>query len=379
MGMADTLDRMADRRTTRRIPKCVTTLMVRAFFRRVEIDGLERLPTNGPVITVANHANGLVDGLLLMSTLPRWPRFLGKATLFSIAPLRPFLKLTGVIPVYRAQDDNGTHPTSGEPGADRAANNDATFAVCRALLREGELVSIFPEGISHDHDSLQPLRTGAARIALSAAFDPEQGSDGTGPSRAERLTIVPIGLAYDAKATFRSNAVIVIGDPIPIEQWAESYVTDPRATVRTCTAAITEGLRAVAPDYPHHGLPGGSSRRLRLLAVLRRAGRAQPRAVLAVAAPVAVIGAVVHVVPYQIVKLLARVPRSESIRSTVKLLGSTVLFVTEWTALSAIAWRARGKFAAVVIAAAAPLSGYVAVRFAETVRESTYPRTPPSC
>ncbi|MEO6123298.1 MAG: lysophospholipid acyltransferase family protein [Ilumatobacteraceae bacterium] len=355
---------MARPRTTRSIPKLVTTLMVRAFFRRVEIDGVERLPTTGPVITVANHANGLVDGLLLMSTLPRWPRFLGKATLFDIAPLRPFLQLTGVIPVHRTKDE-----TAGEPNSDRAAKNDATFAACRELLRGGEMVSIFPEGISHDHNSLQPLRTGTARIALSAAFDAEPTAGH--PSRATGLDIVPIGLAYDAKATFRSHAVIVIGDPIPVDQWSEAYAADPRATVRTCTAAITEGLRAVAPDHPLGGSLDDPSRRLRLVAVLRRASRAEPRAVLAVAAPVAFIGTVVHVVPYQIVKLSARLPRNESIKSTVKLLGSTVLFVTEWTAMTAVAWRTRGKLAAAVTAVAAPLSGYVAVRFAETIRDST--------
>lgn len=365
---ADTLDGMAGPRTTRsaqyRIQRLATTTMVRAFFQRVEIDGIERLPTTGPVITVANHANGLVDGLLLMSALPRWPRFLGKATLFAIAPLRPFLRLTGVIPVYRAKDE-----TAGDHSADRAAKNDATFAACRALLRDGELVSIFPEGISHDHNSLQPLRTGTARIALSAAFDAEPAMGH--PHPAAGLAIVPIGLAYDAKSTFRSNAVIVIGDPIPVEQWAEAYVADPRAAVRTCTAAITEGLRAVAPDNSPGRSLDDPGRRLRLMTVLRRASRAEPRGALAVAAPVALIGAIVHVVPYQIVKLSARLPRSESIKSTVKLLGSTVLFVTEWTALAAVAGRARGKLAAAVTAVAAPLSGYVAVRFAETIRDSS--------
>ena len=365
---------MIGRRKTRSFPKFVTMVMVRAFFRRVEIDGIERLPANGPVITVANHANGLVDGLLLMSSLPRWPRFLGKATLFDIAPLRPFLRLTGVIPVHRAKDDkNHRHDTPGEPGADRAAKNDATFAACRALLRDGELVSIFPEGISHDHDSLQPLRTGAARIALTAAFDPEPSI--ARPSRAASLDIVPIGLAYDAKATFRSNAVIVIGDPIPVEQWAEAYAKDPRAAVRTCTAAITEGLRAVAPDHPHGGVPDESGRRLRLLSVLRTAPSIQPRLALAAAAPVALIGAVVHIVPYQIVKQLARLPRGQSVKSTVKVLGSTVLFVSEWAALTAVAWHKRGGLAAATTAVAAPLSGYVAVRFAETIRDSAAQRS----
>ena len=46
-------------------------VLVRAFFRRVEIEGAERLPRRGPTVLVANHLNGLVDGLLLMAVLRR--------------------------------------------------------------------------------------------------------------------------------------------------------------------------------------------------------------------------------------------------------------------------------------------------------------------
>jgi 1-acyl-sn-glycerol-3-phosphate acyltransferase len=332
--------------------RALSKAMIHTFFRRVEVDGLERLPTTGPVITVANHANGLVDGLLLMSTLPRWPRFLGKATLFRITPLKPLLRLAGVIPVYRAKD--------AKPGdTDRASQNDATFAECRRLLGQGALVAIFPEGISHDLDTLQPLRTGAARIALTAAAE-----------GAIDLDIVPIGLAYDAKATFRSHALVTIGDPIPVRQWAEAYVTDERATVRACTGAISEGLRAVSPDSANLPSPAAVTRRLRFASAVRSAQSVAPRPALLVATPVALIGAAVHAVPYQIVKGLARLPKSESIRSTVKLLGCTALFLLEWAGIAAFTWRKRGPLAAGVALLAAPASGYVAVRFAETLRDA---------
>ena len=97
---------------------------------------------------MANHTNGLVDGLLLMAALRRYPRFLGKSTLFKIPPLWPFLKLAGVIPVHRAID--------GAAGA----GNISAFATSHALLREGQVVAVFPEGISHDEVAQQPLRTG---------------------------------------------------------------------------------------------------------------------------------------------------------------------------------------------------------------------------
>jgi 1-acyl-sn-glycerol-3-phosphate acyltransferase len=46
-------------------------LLIRVFFRRVELEGGGNLPASGPVVLVANHFNRLVDGLLLMATLSR--------------------------------------------------------------------------------------------------------------------------------------------------------------------------------------------------------------------------------------------------------------------------------------------------------------------
>src|SRR5580698_4386952 len=95
-------------------------VLIRVFFREVEVGG-EPLPEGVPVVLVANHLNGLVDGLLLMAMLSRYPRFLGKSTLFKIVPLWPFLKLAGVIPVYRAID--------GAAGG----QNASAFSACRDI------------------------------------------------------------------------------------------------------------------------------------------------------------------------------------------------------------------------------------------------------
>ena len=184
-------------------------LLTRTFFRQVEVEHGDRISLEHPTVVVVDHRNGLVDGLVLMGALRRYPRFLGKSTLFHNPILWPFLKLAGVVPVFRAQDGGSS------------VGNRRAFARCHRLLEQGGIVAIFPEGISHDEPTLQPLRTGAARIALSAAAD--------GVSEIETVVVT---LTYDDKQRFRSRAVVRVGQPIPVQPWVRPYLRDARETVR---------------------------------------------------------------------------------------------------------------------------------------------------
>ena len=175
---------------------------------------------------VADHRNGLVDGLLLMAALPRYPRFLGKSTLFHHPLLWPFLQVGGVIPVHRVQD-------GGSPDGNRQA-----FDRCLRLLEQRALVAVFPEGISHDEPSLQALRTGAARIALSATSAGVPG-----------VQTVAVSLVYDDKQRFRSRALVRVGAPRPAWPWMEGYRTDPHRAVRSLTEDLAERLRQEGTEY----------------------------------------------------------------------------------------------------------------------------------
>ena len=97
------------------------------------------------------------------------------------------------IPVHRRQD----------AGSD-LAKNAQTFETARAVLVRGGTIAIFPEGTSHSDPKLRPLKTGTARIALGAAAALPQGL---------ALEVVPAGLYYRTKQTFRSVALLHFGDP----------------------------------------------------------------------------------------------------------------------------------------------------------------------
>ena len=80
----------------------VARLLARAFFRSVGVAG--RPPSGGRVILAASHLNGFVDPVLLVAHLGRLPRFLAKATLWSVVPARVLLDFAGAVPVQRRVD-----------------------------------------------------------------------------------------------------------------------------------------------------------------------------------------------------------------------------------------------------------------------------------
>src|SRR5947207_757880 len=144
------------RRDLDRLLALLTRLVLRVFFRQIQIVGLERVPSGAPILLVANHVNSLVDPLLLVSFLGVHPRILAKSTLWRHPVVAPLLILAGGVPIYRRQDEADT------------SRNFATFRRCRAVLAGGGAVMLFPEGTSHSQPYRLPLKTGAARIALEA-------------------------------------------------------------------------------------------------------------------------------------------------------------------------------------------------------------------
>lgn len=212
----------------RRLLLALARLVLRIFYRSLEVRGTERIPGGRPLVIVANHVNSLMDPILLVGSLPVFPSFLAKSTLWQNPVVRPFLDAAGAIPVYRRQDE-GVDPTK----------NLETFARSHELLSRGGTLALFPEGISHSHPALQPLKTGAARIVLEA----ERKFPGAG------TLIVPVGLTFDAKQTFRSRALVRVGEPIDPTPEIALEAQDSVQAVRTLTARIEDALEDVTLNY----------------------------------------------------------------------------------------------------------------------------------
>ncbi len=218
--------------------------LLRIFFRRIELSGLDRLPATGAVVLVANHPSTLVDPILLLAFAPRPVSFLAKEPVFRMPVIGRAARALDAIPVHRAMD-----------GADPRRNAE-TFSRARALLRLGGVLALFPEGTSHDDPRMKPLKSGAARIALGAA------STGEGLP----LSIVPAGLVFTDKGTFRSEVLLAFGAPIEVAPGPLTPRGEPTTpTVRALTARIQAGLDALVLQAESEGALGLAAAAERLL------------------------------------------------------------------------------------------------------------------
>lgn len=193
----------------------------RAYYR-VTVGGAEP-PRQGPALIVANHTNSLLDTAFVVRASQRRVRFMAKAPLFTYPGIGWLVKAVGSVPVYRRQDDPKL-----------VAQNLDVFRDVYAAIAQGYALGIFPEGTSHSASHLQPLKTGAARIALGAA---EQLGGRSFP-------IVPIGMMFSDRRTFRSSACVIVGESCKWDDLAGRGPKD-REAARELTRRIETSMRAV--------------------------------------------------------------------------------------------------------------------------------------
>ncbi|HEY7512535.1 MAG TPA: 1-acyl-sn-glycerol-3-phosphate acyltransferase [Vicinamibacteria bacterium] len=398
------------RRLLRAALDAATALLARAvarlFFREVDVLDADRVPHGCPLVIVANHENNLMDPILLAGFLGLRPRFLAKSTLWRHPAVAPLLLLAGALPVFRRQDE----------GVDPARNVD-TFARCHQELARGGVIALFPEGTSHSEPHRLPLKTGAARIALEA--EERHGPLG--------LRVLPVGLVYEEKGRFRSRVIVQVGPPIDPAPEVGRPASAPREAVQRLTDRIAEALSDVTLDHASWEEARLVGRACALLADPRPSGPpafpelwalrqrlwdayrelrqrdpdharalaqevrayerelsargltpddmlaapgpppgARRRLGFALAAPLAAAGMLLNVVPYRAVDALARhLTYSPDQPATYKVVGALVLFPLAWIVQAAVAATLAGAATGAAVFAAAPIAGYVALRWRE--------------
>lgn len=215
-------------------------LLLRLFFRKVEVTGLEhveRVAAERGGVLVSWHPNGMIDPALIFETFPRQVVFGARHGLFRVPVLGWILRAVGTVPIYRAMDARGQ-----DPAARRAANQRSLDALAERVVA-GSFSALFPEGDSHDSSNLLELKTGVARFYYRARQ--------LAPPQAPPPVILPVGLHYDEKRLFRSSVLVGFHPPMALPPALD--VTPPedepeearRARWRALTDAVEEELRSV--------------------------------------------------------------------------------------------------------------------------------------
>jgi 1-acyl-sn-glycerol-3-phosphate acyltransferase len=120
------------------------------------VTGLENIPRSGPVIVVSNHLS-LVDSLFLPMMVDRQMAFLAKSDYFTGKGLKGWL-------IRFFMTSSGQLPIDRSGGKASEASLNAGLAV----LAEGKVLAIYPEGTRSPDGRLYRGRTGVARMVLEA-------------------------------------------------------------------------------------------------------------------------------------------------------------------------------------------------------------------
>lgn len=200
-----------------------------------ETSGLDAVPATGPAILCANHLS-FMDSVLLMVGAPRPVHFIGKAEYLDSWKTRRLFPAMGMIPVDR------------ESGPRALIALDAAGAV----LADGGVLVLYPEGTRSRDGRLYRGYTGAARLAL-----------------AHGCPILPVGIVgtdtiQPAGARFprpRRHSRITVAAAITVERVAPVGRVAARALTEQVMATIGEmtGQTMVAHYAPRAVAPHDKS------------------------------------------------------------------------------------------------------------------------
>lgn len=173
---------------------------------RFEIIGAENFPKEGGILLCSNHIHAL-DPPVVGMTAPRTVHFMAKEELFKAPILGPILPKVNAFPVKRGMSDREALRTALK------------------ILKNGDVVGLFPEGTRSTDGVLKKGLSGAGFFALRGNAD-----------------VMPCAIIGPYKA-FR-KVKVVYGEPIRMEPFRER-----KASVDEVTEAIMSSIQKILDDY----------------------------------------------------------------------------------------------------------------------------------
>jgi 1-acyl-sn-glycerol-3-phosphate acyltransferase len=179
--------------------------IVFALVYRLRTVGADNLPGSGAAILCGNHLS-LLDPLAAAVSVGRPVRFMGKKELFKAPALRWLIHSLGAFPVDRGNTDMAAVRTS------------------LSILKEGDVLGIFPQG-GRDRTGDRGMETGVALIALKSG-----------------APVVPMRY-HNRLRPFRRNT-LVIGKPVDLAAYSlragSEALRHATQAIENAVAALTE-------------------------------------------------------------------------------------------------------------------------------------------
>ncbi len=208
--------------------KVVVRTCLAIFYPSTRVIGKEYLELKGPTILATNHPNTLIDALNAASRADEQVFFLVNAGLYRNAFVARLFNALYCIPIQRPED------TGGKP-----LRNQEAFERCDRHLGSGGHLFIAPEGGSELEYRLRPLKTGTARIALSAEVKQGFQLD---------LRVLPIGFTYSDAPHMGSSLLVNVGQPLLASDYRELHARNAREAVLKYTEDLRNSLSALILD-----------------------------------------------------------------------------------------------------------------------------------
>ena len=126
------------------------------YIKRFRLMHAAKGNAEGPVLIAANHPNAFMDAILVAAHLHRPVWFMARGDVFKKKWANAVLRRLNMIPVYRMRD-----------GKDKLSLNESSFQEAEMVLKAGDQLLIFVEGIClHQTSLLLPLKKGAPRLLM---------------------------------------------------------------------------------------------------------------------------------------------------------------------------------------------------------------------
>jgi 1-acyl-sn-glycerol-3-phosphate acyltransferase len=210
--------------------------LMAACFSRVKVEGLERIPTSGPLLVICNHCSN-ADGMLLMAfVVPAMGRpmgWLGKAEALRWPVFGWGMRQNGVMGVRRGVGDL------------------EAFKMAKGVLDDGGVLTIFPEGTRSPSGALQEAKEGATVLAVRSG-----------------APILPIGIVGSQRFWPKGQLLPRPGRRMTVKVGETFTVSMPKGgdrheSLRVATAEMMRHVAELLPEEQrgvYSGTRGGEAR-----------------------------------------------------------------------------------------------------------------------